>query len=173
MHTDSTGEEELDPRLMDARGARRGAGRADRQNAARELEVARIEGALGGAERLRPDAGSAGAAPWPACALAFVSSEDELRTPSTWSACSRSRSRSASRSGVNGLPDRLDLRGEHVPGALRAGVRIVCSTDAHSVRGLGNMALSVATARGGWATAAHVVKAQPLRSILDARQSVS
>ncbi|MGE5636708.1 MAG: PHP domain-containing protein, partial [Nocardioidaceae bacterium] len=70
---------------------------------------------------------------------------------------------------VNGLPDRLDLRGEHVRDALRAGVRIVCSTDAHSVRGLANMALSVATARRGWATAADVVNAQPLRSLVDPR----
>jgi len=58
---------------------------------------------------------------------------------------------------VNGLPDRLDLRGEHVRDALRAGVPIVCSTDAHSVRGLGNMELSVRTARRGWATAADVL----------------
>jgi DNA polymerase (family 10) len=58
---------------------------------------------------------------------------------------------------VNGLPDRLDLRGEHVRDALRAGVPIVCSTDAHSVRGLGNMELSVHTARRGWATPADVV----------------
>jgi DNA polymerase (family 10) len=68
---------------------------------------------------------------------------------------------------VNGLPDRLDLSGEHVRDALRAGVRIVCSTDAHSVRGLGNMELAVATARRGWATAGHVVNARPLRSLLD------
>ena len=54
---------------------------------------------------------------------------------------------------VNGLPDRLDLSGEHVRDALRAGVQIVCSTDAHSVRGLGNMPNSVHTARRGWATA--------------------
>jgi DNA polymerase (family X) len=58
---------------------------------------------------------------------------------------------------VNGLPDRLDLRGEHVRDALRAGVPIVCSTDAHSVRGLGNMELSVHTARRGWATPGDVV----------------
>ena len=58
---------------------------------------------------------------------------------------------------VNGLPSRLDLSGEPVRDALRAGVPIVCSTDAHSVRGLDNMTLSVATARRGWATAAHVV----------------
>jgi DNA polymerase (family X) len=71
---------------------------------------------------------------------------------------------------VNGLPDRLDLRGEHVRDALRAGVQIVCSTDAHSVRGLGNMTLSVQTARRGWAAAASVVNTRPLRSILDGRR---
>jgi DNA polymerase (family X) len=63
---------------------------------------------------------------------------------------------------VNGLPDRLDLSGEHVRDALRAGVRIVCSTDAHSVRGLANMELSVHTARRGGATRADVVNTGPL-----------
>ena len=63
---------------------------------------------------------------------------------------------------VNGLSPRLDLSGEHVREALAAGVRIVCSTDAHSVRGLGNMALSVHTARRGGATAADVVNAGPV-----------
>jgi DNA polymerase (family 10) len=67
---------------------------------------------------------------------------------------------------VNGLPNRLDLSGEHVRDALRAGVQIVCSTDAHSVRGLGNMPLAVATARRGWATAADVLNTRPLRSLL-------
>jgi DNA polymerase (family X) len=72
---------------------------------------------------------------------------------------------------VNGLPDRLDLRGEHVRDAMRAGVEIVCSTDAHSVRGLQNMVLSVMTARRGWATTAQVVNARPLRSLLDRRSA--
>jgi len=72
---------------------------------------------------------------------------------------------------VNGLPLRLDLSGEHVRDALRAGVEIVCSTDAHSVAGLGNMTLAVATARRGWATAANVVNTRPLDSILDARRA--
>jgi DNA polymerase (family X) len=67
---------------------------------------------------------------------------------------------------VNGLPDRLDLSGEHVRDALGAGVEIVCSTDAHSVRGLGNMRLSVATARRGWASAANVLNTRPLSAIL-------
>jgi DNA polymerase (family X) len=67
---------------------------------------------------------------------------------------------------VNGLPDRLDLSGDHVRDALRAGVRIVCSTDAHSVRGLDNMTFSVMTARRGRATAADVLNTRPLRSIV-------
>jgi DNA polymerase (family X) len=70
---------------------------------------------------------------------------------------------------VNGLPDRLDLRGEHVRDALRAGVQIVCSTDAHSVAGLQNMTLSVATARRGWAAAGEVVNTRPLPAILAGR----
>jgi DNA polymerase (family 10) len=71
---------------------------------------------------------------------------------------------------VNGLPDRLDLRGEHVRDALRAGVQIVCSTDAHSTRALEYMTLSVRTARRGWATRADVLNTQPLQSILDSRR---
>ncbi|HEX6457468.1 MAG TPA: PHP domain-containing protein [Thermoleophilaceae bacterium] len=71
---------------------------------------------------------------------------------------------------VNGLPDRLDLSGEHVRDALRAGVKIVCSTDAHSTRGLGNMSLSVATARRGWATAEDVLNTRPLAEILEWRR---
>jgi DNA polymerase (family 10) len=71
---------------------------------------------------------------------------------------------------VNGLPNRLDLSGHHVRDALRAGVQIACSTDAHSIRGLGNMELSVATARRGWATAANIVNARPLHEILDCQE---
>jgi DNA polymerase (family 10) len=58
---------------------------------------------------------------------------------------------------VNGLAPRLDLSGVHVREAIAAGVRIVCSTDAHSVLGLGNMPNAVHTARRGWATAADVL----------------
>ena len=67
---------------------------------------------------------------------------------------------------VNGLAPRLDLSGEHVRDALQAGARVVCSTDAHSVAGLQSMALSVATARRGWATAADVVNTRSLDDLL-------
>jgi DNA polymerase (family 10) len=67
---------------------------------------------------------------------------------------------------TNGLPDRIDLSAEHVRDAVRAGVMITCSTDAHSVRGLQNMRLSVATARRGWCSAANVLNTRPLEEIL-------
>jgi DNA polymerase (family X) len=63
---------------------------------------------------------------------------------------------------TNGLPDRLDLSGPEVRLAIEAGVPVVASTDAHSIRGLGNMQLAVATARRGWATATNVVNTRPL-----------
>ena len=62
---------------------------------------------------------------------------------------------------VNGLPDRLDLRGEHVRDALAAGVEIVCSTDSHGAERLENMILAVMTARRGGATADRVVNTRP------------
>ena len=66
---------------------------------------------------------------------------------------------------TNGLPDRLDLSGPEVRLAVEAGVAIVASTDAHSVRGLGNMRLAIATARRGWATAADVLNTRLLAEL--------
>jgi DNA polymerase (family 10) len=66
---------------------------------------------------------------------------------------------------TNGLPDRLDLAGPQIRLAIEAGVPVVASTDAHSVRGLGNMRLAVATARRGWATAADIVNTRPLAEL--------
>ena len=62
---------------------------------------------------------------------------------------------------VNGLPPRLDLRGEHVRDAIAAGVKIVCSTDSHGPERLAYMELAVRTARRGGATAADVVNTGP------------
>ena len=68
---------------------------------------------------------------------------------------------------VNGLPDRLDLAGPDVRLAVEAGVPVVVSTDAHSVRGLGNMRLAVATRAGAGprrytcSTPAHSTRCSP------------
>ena len=67
---------------------------------------------------------------------------------------------------VNGLPDRLDLSGAHVAEAIAAGVSIVCSTDAHSTRGLEVMELSVTTARRGGAPRGRVLNTLPLDELL-------
>jgi DNA polymerase (family 10) len=71
---------------------------------------------------------------------------------------------------TNGLPDRLDLSGPEIRLAIEAGVPIVVSTDAHSVRGLGNMRLAVHTARRGWAAAVDVVNTRPLDDVLARRR---
>jgi DNA polymerase (family 10) len=67
---------------------------------------------------------------------------------------------------INGLPARLDLSAENARLALDAGVRLVCSTDAHSTLGLDNMLLSVHTARRAGATAADVLNTLPLGELL-------
>ena len=71
---------------------------------------------------------------------------------------------------VNGLPVRLDLSGEHVRDALRAGVQIVCSTDAHSVRGPGTWRVG----RDGaprLGDPEQVVNTRPLAALLKPRRS--
>jgi DNA polymerase (family X) len=70
---------------------------------------------------------------------------------------------------VNGLPDRLDLRDEHVRLAREAGVAVVVNTDAHSTRGLGNMQLAVATARRGGARPGDIVNTRPLEEVIAKR----
>ena len=70
---------------------------------------------------------------------------------------------------VNGLPDRLDLSGENVRRAREAGVAVVVNTDAHSVRGLGNMELAVSTARRGWAEPGDIVNTLGLKELLARR----
>jgi DNA polymerase (family X) len=67
---------------------------------------------------------------------------------------------------VNGLPDRLDLKGEHVRLAIQAGAKIVINTDAHSTGGLGNIELALGTSRRGGATAVDVVNTRPLGELL-------
>jgi len=58
---------------------------------------------------------------------------------------------------INAHPSRLDLDDHHAAAARRAGVRMVISTDAHSVRGLGVMRCGVLQARRAGLTRADVV----------------
>ena len=137
-----------------------------------------VQASVHGGQRMPPrgdDQARRGGAAQPACELPQPSEGAAHPPPPGERARPRPRLRDRARGGiaieVNGLPDRLDLSGEHVRAALQAGVQIVCSTDSHAAARLGNMPLSVHTARRGWATAADVVNTQPLQSILDRRRS--
>ena len=71
----------------------------------------------------------------------------------------------ASRSRRTASPTGSTLR-DGDPARGRGGRAGRVSTDAHSVRGLGNMRLAVRTARRGWATAADVLNTRPLEEVL-------
>jgi DNA polymerase (family 10) len=53
---------------------------------------------------------------------------------------------------INGQPDRLDLRDVHARAAKEAGLKLVVSSDAHSLRAQSYVELAVAQARRGWLT---------------------
>jgi DNA polymerase (family 10) len=69
---------------------------------------------------------------------------------------------------VNGNPRRLDLKAEHVRQAVRQGVRLVVSADAHSAADLDNLAFAVATARRGWARRSDVLNTRSAEGFLAA-----
>lgn len=67
---------------------------------------------------------------------------------------------------LNASPDRLDLCDVHLRMAKRHGVRICIATDAHEATQMNFMRWGVATARRGWISAADVINAQPLDTML-------
>ena len=65
---------------------------------------------------------------------------------------------------VNGAPERLDLSAEHVRLALQRKLKLVVSTDAHSVTELhDNLHYAVGTARKGWARKGDVLNARSVK----------
>jgi DNA polymerase (family X) len=63
---------------------------------------------------------------------------------------------------VNGHPDRLDLRDEHVRWATRHGVKFAVDTDSHAVGHLAHTRFGAGTAARGWARPEDVVTTWPL-----------
>jgi DNA polymerase (family 10) len=63
---------------------------------------------------------------------------------------------------INSQPVRLDLRDTHVRAAIKAGAKIIISTDAHNTNELDLMRFGITTARRGWATPADIVNTMPL-----------
>jgi DNA polymerase (family 10) len=78
----------------------------------------------------------------------------------------------SSRHGVvmecNAAPDRLDLKDAYLRMAKDCGVRVVISTDAHSIKNLELMRYGVQMARRGWIEKKDVLNALPLAEMLAA-----
>jgi DNA polymerase (family 10) len=78
----------------------------------------------------------------------------------------------ASKNGVvmecNASPERLDLKDTHLRMAKERGVKIVISTDAHSIRGLQDMHFGVQMARRGWLEKKDVINAWSVEKLLAA-----
>jgi DNA polymerase (family 10) len=65
---------------------------------------------------------------------------------------------------VNGCPDRMDLASEYVRKALERRIKLVISTDAHSVHELTqHLPYAIAAARRGWTRKGDVVNALDLK----------
>lgn len=66
---------------------------------------------------------------------------------------------------VNGHPERLDLKDEHIIAARTHGVLFSVSTDAHAVTDLGFMRYAVGLARRGWLEKKNILNARPYREL--------
>ena len=68
---------------------------------------------------------------------------------------------------IDALPERLDLKDDHVRKAIDAGVRIVIDSDAHAVAHLRYADdYGISVARRGWATAKDVINTLPVERFL-------
>jgi DNA polymerase (family 10) len=72
---------------------------------------------------------------------------------------------------IDALPERLDLRDEHVRKAVEAGVKLVIDSDAHHREHLRCAdEFGIATARRGWATRKDIANAWPLEKFLRSKK---
>jgi len=67
---------------------------------------------------------------------------------------------------IDGYPDRLDLKDEHIRKVVKAGVKLVVDSDAHSVNHIRFLEFGVAQARRGWAEKKDVINTRPLKEFL-------
>ncbi|MFH0907001.1 MAG: PHP domain-containing protein [bacterium] len=67
---------------------------------------------------------------------------------------------------INSQPERLDLKDTDIRKAVKAGVKMVISSDAHSKNDLGFMELGIAQARRGWAEKSDILNTKSLERFL-------
>ena len=66
---------------------------------------------------------------------------------------------------INAMPNRLDLKDIHAYRARELGVRLVISTDAHSISHLDFIRFGIGVARRGWCEARHILNTRPLEEV--------
>ena len=67
---------------------------------------------------------------------------------------------------INSYPERMDLRDVHVRAAVKAGVKLAISTDAHNPDQLHFIRLGIGTARRGWAEKKNIINTRSLRDMM-------
>ncbi len=67
---------------------------------------------------------------------------------------------------INSFPDRLDLNDVHARAAIKAGCKLVISTDAHHIDHLGFIKFGIATARRAWAEKKDIANTKSLKGFL-------
>jgi len=67
---------------------------------------------------------------------------------------------------INSYPERMDLKDTHVRAAIKKGVKLVISTDAHNTGQLHFIKLGIGTARRGWARKEDVINTRSLNGML-------
>lgn len=67
---------------------------------------------------------------------------------------------------INSYPERMDLGDVHVRAAVKAGVKLAITTDAHNTDQLHFMRLGIGTARRGWAAKKDVINTRSLKEML-------
>ena len=67
---------------------------------------------------------------------------------------------------IDASPERLDLKDEYIRKCVRAGVKMVIDSDAHSIHGFGFLKFGVAQARRGWAEQGDILNTLLLKDFL-------
>ena len=67
---------------------------------------------------------------------------------------------------INSYPERMDLKDSHVRAAIKKGVKLAISTDAHTTDQLHFIKLGIGTARRGWAKKEDVINTKSLKEML-------
>ena len=67
---------------------------------------------------------------------------------------------------INSYPERIDLKDAHVRAAVKAGVKLVISTDSHNSDQLKFIRLGIATARRGWAEKKDIINTRSLKDMM-------